>query len=173
MKGETKRMTDIRNEAELKTVLEKEIEKAFEGITDEVMSLFKRDYIRKLVYESHGKNAKYYNGTRSPTYQFMDSWVWSNIKKQANTLVRELYYNPDNMDFDMPTFLHGSRYSKPNDIRNNLPAILEGKQSSLWLSVSRPQKFWEVFISDMFSGGKLENIIIKHFKSLGMMIYKI
>jgi hypothetical protein len=99
--------------------------------------------------------------------EFYNSWEWTQIRKLTDSLVTELWYNPANMSFDMDTFLHGSRYSSPNDIGENLPAILEGKQSSLWLSVNRPIKFWQQFIADLFSGGKLDQIITKHFVSRG------
>jgi hypothetical protein len=135
--------------------------------TEEILAIFQRDYVRKFVYGSHGKNVSYHDGSGKPTMEFYNSWEWTQIRKLTDSLVTELWYNPANMSFDMDTFLHGSRYSSPNDIGENLPAILEGKQSSLWLSVNRPIKFWQQFIADLFSGGKLDQIITKHFVSRG------
>ena len=160
-------MATIKNESELLSVMEEAAREALEAVTEEVLRLFKSAYIRKYVYGSHGKNIVYYDGSRKPTYEFEDAWVWTEIKKQLKSLVTTMWYDPSNMKFHMNTFLHGSKYSTPPDVRDNLPAILEGKQSSLWLSVYRPIKFYEKFIEDMFDKGELEKIIIKHFEANG------
>lgn len=84
--------------------------------------------------------------------------------------MKELWYDPTKLKtFDPDRFIHGSKYSSPNDIRDNLPAILEGKQSSLWLSVPRKGKFWEEFIQEMFSKGELDKILTKHFSKRGFV----
>jgi hypothetical protein len=147
--------------------MEKLVIEALSDATEEILDLFKKSYLKRYVYDSHGKNVSYHDGSGKPTYEFLESWEWSQIKKATNSLVTELGYHPEKMSFDMDTFLHGSRYSSPNDVRENFPAVLEGKQSSLWLSVNRPIKFWQQFIADLFSGGKLDQIITKHFVSRG------
>ena len=104
------------------------------------------------------------------TMEFKNSWEFSDLKKSAMSISRELWFNDSKMTtFDTSKFIHGSIYSTPRDVRSNLPSILEGKRSKLWISVERRVKFWEKFISDMFSGGKLEQILNKHFSKRGFV----
>lgn len=162
-------MTNIINQSQLQSAMEIATNNALQAITKEVLGIFIDEYIVKLVYQSHGGNVVYHNGTKDPTFQFLEAWDWTPIKKAINTISTELWFNPANMDFDMDTFLHGSKYSSPVDVRDNLPAILEGRKSRLWLSVYRPERFWQKFIEDMFNGGKLESIITKHFVANGFV----
>lgn len=142
-----------------------------EKIIDEVLKLFKKNYIIKYIYNGHKQNVIYHAGSGRPTYEFLDAWEFTQITKQLNILSATLFYNPKSMSFDQTTFLHGSRYSRPNDVRNNLMDILNksGYSSSLWLSVSRSVPYWDKFIVDMFSGGELTKIINKHFKDEGFI----
>jgi hypothetical protein len=143
--------------------------RAIEDATKEILKEFRENYIRKFVYEGHKSNVRYHNDTKKPTYQFLNAWKWTEIKRATNSLVTELFYNPDMLGFDSSTFLHGSIYSRPNDVRETLMDILNksGRSSSLWLSVSRNTPYWDRFLEDMFNGGKLERILTKHFKNLG------
>src|SRR6185369_3959194 len=134
-------MPDIRNQQDLIKVLEKEAEEALENISEVVLKIFKDKYIWKYAYI---KKPKMYDRTN----EFADAWEFSELKKQVKTISKYLWYNPDNVKtFDPDNFIHGSIYSSPNDVRDNLPAILEGKQSSLWLSVSREEKFFQKFLT--------------------------
>jgi hypothetical protein len=152
---------DIRNDTELQTAMLTSAEEALELITQEVIRIFRNDYILKYAYIDNP--AEY-----ERTNEFYDAWDWSEIKRGLKSLATELWYNPEKIQtFDAERFIHGSVYSTPNFVGANLPAILEGKQSSLWLSVPRPVKFWEKFIEDMLDNGQLEKIISKHFLSKG------
>lgn len=165
-------MTDIRNEAQLLGILETVIREVLEATADEVLEIFKRDYITKYVYESHMPNVKYHNKTRKPTYEFRDAWDWTEIKKTLMTLSREMWFDPSKLSFDESTFLHGSRYSTPEDVRENLMDILNktGRSSRLWLSSTaiRPIAYWNKFLDDFISGGQLERILSKHFALRGI-----
>jgi len=102
------------------------------------------------------------------TNEFSDAWNFTKLKKTATKLSKELWYDPSYIKtFDIDKFQHGSKYSTPNFVGSNLPAILESKQSSLWLSVSREEKFFQKFLKDMLDGGQLEKIITRHFVSGG------
>ena len=162
-------MPTITNDSQLLKAMEDAARNALDGITNEVLGLFQEQYVRKYVYDSHGENAMYHAGTKSATGEFLESWQWSALTKTVNTLATELWYNPGKLHFDMDTFLHGSKYSSPPDSRASLPYILEGKQSSLWISVNRPVKFFEQFISDLFDGGNLEKIVTRHFQAQGFV----
>lgn len=160
---------DIKNENDLQVMIEIQARLALEGATEEILERFKKDYLRKYVYDSHGDNEEYHGGSGMATYQFEESWEWTEIKRVTDILVTEMWYNPDDMDFDRDSFLHGSKYSKPQDVRHNLMDILnkKGFSSDLWLSVYRPVAYWEQFIVDLFDRGELHRIITKHFIKQG------
>lgn len=143
-----------------------------EETADEVIEIFKRDYIMRYVYESHMPNVKYHNNTRKPTYEFRDSWDWTAIKKTLKTISKELWFDPSKLSFDESTFLHGSKYSTPEDVRENLMDILNktGRSSRLWLSSTaiRPVAYWNKFLEDFISGGQLDRILTKNFSLRGI-----
>jgi hypothetical protein len=165
-------MPDIRNQTELNLLLEKIAEEAIEATADEVLEIFRRDYILKYVYESHMPNQVYHNKTRKATFEFRDAWEWTMLKKVANTLMKELWYNPATLGHDITTYLHGSKYSSPEDVRENLMDILNktGRSSRLWLSSTavRPVAYWDKFLSDMVDSGKLKTILDKQFSNRGV-----
>ena len=144
-------------------MLDVAIGNALEDITDEVLEVFLEDYIWKFAYIDDPQ--KYQR-----TNQFADAWEFTDLKRHAYTVSKELFYNEAKLTtFNPRKFQHGSKYSSPPDVRNNLPAILEGKRSSLWISVERKVKFWERFIDDMISKGELTKIIDKHFRKIGLV----
>ena len=154
---------EIKNEQDLKKMMEKLAGEALEDASEEVLEIFKRDYIMGYAYIDNPKEYR-------RTFEFKEAWDFTALKKQANTILKELWYDPTKLKtFDPDRFIHGSKYSSPNDIRDNLPAILEGKRSSLWLSVPRKGKFWEEFIQEMFSKGELDKILTKHFSKRGFV----
>lgn len=139
-------------------------EEALEEIAEEVLDLFKKEYISRYAYIS---NPQLYERTM----QFRESWKWTELKKFVKTLSKEMYYDPSGMTFNPEKFQHGSKYSTPPDVRDNLMDILnkKGYSSSLWLSVYRETPYWDRFIADMFQGGALDKIIDKHFRSKGFI----
>lgn len=141
--------------------MKEKAEKAIGEAAKEVLKVFKNEYVIKFAYI---ENPKQY----SRTLEFLNAWDFSDVKAELTKVSTELFYNPDLLKtFDPDNFIHGSHYSSPPDIRDNLPAILEGKQSRLWLSVPRNVKFFEKFLKDMFDGGQLEKILTKHFLNNG------
>jgi uncharacterized phage-associated protein len=146
--------------------MEERATEALEKIAGRVLEIFKKDFVRKLVYQSHGTNKVY-----KPTYEFEKAWQWTPLKKQVMTLSKEMYYNPIGMTLDRDNFIHGSNFPKssPSDARKNLADILNksGKSSSLWVSVSRPVPYWDVFILAAFQGGMLSKIVNEEFTKVG------
>ena len=158
-------MPQIKNDQELQRTIGKLAEEAIQSASKEILKLFQEDYLKAIVFNSHGKNKVY-----SRTGEFFEAWDFSEIKKTLNTISTELWYNPSKLTtFDPDSFTHGSKYSSPNDIRSNLQDILNkaGYSSSLWLSVSRSLPYWDTFILNMFEGGQLVRIVSKHFTSNG------
>lgn len=156
-------MPNIQNESQLLKAMEEAAQKTLTGISSEVLKIFQEEYLKKIAYT---KNPTIYQRTN----QFFEAWDFTEVKKALNILSTELWYNSDKLrDFDPETFVHGSKYSSPPDVRDNLQDILNkaGYSSSLWLSVKRAVPYWDTFIIDMFNGGQLEKIISKHFNANG------
>lgn len=160
---------NLKSEKDILREMERLVRQAVDDITKEVLDLFKRQYVRRYVYDSHGANKKYHAGSRKPTYQFEKAWEWTELRKQVNILATEMWFNWETLNYNESTFLHGSKYSSPNDVRENLMDILnkKGYSSSLWLSVSRDVPYWDKFIEDMFARRQLEKIVEKHFVAKG------
>lgn len=158
-------MPILRNEQEIISVLRAKTRDAIESATKEILDIFKESYLKEFAYIDTPE--KY-----ERTYEFLNAWEFSEIMERTKSIVTELAFHPENMHtFNPAKFIHGSKYSNPEDIRDILPEILEGKQSRLWISVSRPVKFWQRFISDMVKGGELEKILSRHFKQNGFFVY--
>jgi hypothetical protein len=156
-----KNMNVIKNDVELLKMLEEQLGQALEEAATEILDLFLEKYIDKYAYI---KNPQMY----IRTMEFRDSWEFSDLFKTAHGVAKELFYNDANMKtFNPKLFQHGSKYSSPNDVRKTLPSILEGKQSNLWISVNRNVKFFEKFLDDMISKGKLDKILNKYLKKRG------
>lgn len=162
-------MPNILNEKQLLKIMEEKATKALNNITEEVLELFKTEYIDKYVYNSHGPNKVYHDGSSQPTGEFREAWQWADLKKATNSLVTYMWYNPGKLSFDVDSFKHGSIYGTPEDARASLMDILnkQGYSSSLFLSVSRSVAYFDQFIIDLFDNGKLDQIIAKHFKKEG------
>jgi hypothetical protein len=170
-------MPIITSQIELLGYMENIMRIIIEKSTDELMDRFK-EYIDLYVYKSHGVNKIYSNNDK----KFIDSWEWSGIKKNGNALITELAMNPEKMDFDPYAFesvssagvgIHGSYKYKdwPRDMRESMDVILNKRMaSSLFVSVGRPIPYWDKFISDYISGGKIREIIKKNAVGQGLTI---
>ena len=157
---------EIKNEQGLKKVMEKLVDEALEDASDEVIEIFKKDYILKYVYID---NPKMYQRTND----FLNAWNWTPIKKEINKISKEMWYNPGMMSSNIDLYQHGSVYSRPPVVIASLMEILDkaGRSSSLWLSngVDRKEPYWKKFIEDMFKGGMLDKILAKHFSKRGFV----
>lgn len=142
--------------------MEKLAGEAIERSAEEILNIFINNYVLKYAYI---KSPQEYERTN----EFARSWEWTPLKKEFVRISKEMFYDYEkNMPtFNMKKFQHGSKYSSPEDVRNNLMEILNTREASrLWLSVTREEPYWDKFISDMF-GGMLEKIITKNFKKVG------
>lgn len=167
-------MTDIRNEAELRGILEKEIEGAIKNVSEkvlkELLATIRRDVFTEpnLWYERTG--------------QFEKSWVWGQITKSVNSITRELYYDPSGVEYIAKKWQHGNPGQSAVD---NLADILnlafnnyrDGYTSGLKFGgkhFSHKRKpYWENLIKFLFDKGKLESFFVEEFKSRGMKVTKI
>lgn len=159
-------MATINTKLEMNNLLEQKVQIILKNATQRTLDLFKEEYVKRIVYDSHDPN-KFYERT----WEFYKSWEWTDIKRQANSFVTEMFYNyQSNMPtFNREKFIHGSKWSRPNDVRDNLMHILnkKGRSSSSFLSVYRPAAYWDAFIGGMFQGGQLKKIMDEEFLRAG------
>ena len=154
---------DISNDAQLRALFFDLAEEALSRVSYEVYKIFIDEYILGMAYIS---NPQQYQRT----WEFMEAWDFTDIKRTINSVVTELWYDPSKMrTFNPEKFQHGSKYSSPPDIRDNLPSILEGRRSRLWISVDREKKFWQEFEKTFITSGRLSALMDKHMKPLGFI----
>lgn len=161
--------TDINNDAELIKILQSILEQVIEKVAKRVeFSL--STYIMRDVYHSHGVNAVYHDGSRTPTYEFLNAWKFTpTVKSGLLNLTKELYYDWNSMRFDGDSWLHGSNIEGWGDSRQYLAQILNGdtQLSSLWMTRQR-KDYWDNFIEDLLDKKKLDNWFSEEFKKFGI-----
>jgi hypothetical protein len=149
-------------------------EKLIKDVSEELIILFKEDYIQKYVYDSHGDNEVYFNPKGQ---EFKESWEWEEIKRSATQVSRMMFHNPDKMS-SIPDYfgfvgVHGSMVDGwDSDERSYLPEVLNkrGYSSKLWVSVSRPAGYWTMFLNHMIVNKKLNFIVAKHAIKYGLKL---
>lgn len=120
------------------------------NVSKRVLELL-QDNIKEYVYNSHGPNSVYLNGSKKPSYEFLNAWKWDDIEKNIQGVTRRLFYNWQGMGVDEGGYKHSSVSEYwPIDTREYLADYLNvhGKDSSLWISVER-QPFWNITIAEL------------------------
>ncbi len=101
-------------------------------------------HVDKDVYAVGDANRTYYHdGTGSPTYQLRDSIIHTEPAIQGKEVTAVVKHDTNLMQSDPDTFLHGSNYFSPQDVRSLLPTIInEGLSGPLfgafWHKLKRP-----------------------------------
>jgi len=94
--------------------------------------------------EDLGRNY-YYNHSKppTPTGQLRDSIIHSKAEISGKVVSTEVYNDPELMQNDPSTYLHGSNHWSTSDVRDMLPYLInEGKTGGLfgpvWENLKRP-----------------------------------
>lgn len=160
---------EIRNEQDLKSLMEKLAGEALEKAANDVIEKFKKDYILKYVYDTDPESYR-------RTWDFLNAWDWTDLKRDLKTISKEMWFNPGkitHINIDDGFYQHGSIYSRPPIVSASIMEILnkKGRPSSLWLSnnTNRKEAYWDKFIEDMFKGGELDRILTKRFSEKGFV----
>jgi len=106
-------------------------------------------------------NANYYNGSGTPTWQFLEAFRLSGSEKKLNTIVQSIFYDWQSMEYDSETFLHGSPYN--GDMRKALAEVLNVDGSTGFSSKQR-KPYWDITIKQLFDEGKLIKFLDQHMK---------
>ena len=173
-------VAEIKNEKDFQSLLQKSMEAVLKGVSEKIYKLL-LERIRTDVYTA--TNKWYHGGTASPTYEFLHAWEWKPITKSLGKMATELFYNPNNVNYDGSTWKHGNPLEKAVD---SLPAILNleymenspdnyDNPISGWTSglmfgdrhFSHFRKpYWSLLLNELFSKKEIEKMIIDELKSV-------
>jgi hypothetical protein len=132
-----------------------------------------RDHIWTDTYLEHAPmNKIYFDGSGLATGEFFNSWELGAIVKSMPAITRELFQNWESMTFNRDKFLHGSKYSNPNDVREDLANILNRNadpSSSLWIAV-KIKPFWDLWLNDLFVNRELDTWFKEALQTRGVVI---
>jgi hypothetical protein len=140
----------IKSPTQLNTSLNKIINDVMKEVSDDITNALQKRILLD-TYQFGGPNKFYFKGTKKPTFEFLHSFKWHNIKKLADGITREMYYDYLSMRFDSYFFLHGS-YAQ-GDMRRKLADALNitGIDNGTMGGKER-RPFWDNFIKEMFDG---------------------
>ena len=160
-------MRKISSVAELEKVIEEAARRTMEGASKDILTLFKKNYVTEYAYVK-GAPVKY-----PQTFDFRESWIWSDIEKHASTLSIEMFSDWTKMKppssrgktpFRHTTF-EKSRWV--DDARPFMDAILNDLPNS-WLTGDRIGGYWTKFVEKELNAGKLKKIIDRHARRNGL-----
>lgn len=151
------------------------VEEAIREVTKKVLDEL-RDTIIRDVYVRPYPNKIYAWRTGQPTFEFLNTWRWSQIEKTAKQITTTLFHDWESMSVDTENggYVHGSW---EGDARENLADILNlafnnyqpGYTSGLkWLSAKERRPYWKNFVEKMFEGKQLEKWFNEAFAKRGI-----
>jgi len=146
--------------------LENQMNKICESVVDSVSELMLRDLkeiIKKETYGSHGRNVVY-----ESTFEFLEAWEWTPIRKATKELSRQLFYHWQTLKTNPATYTHVD-YISGRDNREQLAEILNinGMEPGNPIAVFR-YSFWNSYIVNMFLGGDILKYFDQEFGKLGI-----
>jgi hypothetical protein len=161
----------ITNDAQLMGAISDVASNVVYSVSGDMLQILYDD-IMKYTYEPL-PNVYYWNGKGDPTFQFLEAFQLSGVKKNLNEIVTELFYNWENMEYDPGTYLHGSPFG--GDMRERLAEILNVDGTTGFSNKMR-QPYWDIFIKEMFDDGGIEKLFDKYmteeFRKIGITIIK-
>jgi hypothetical protein len=165
-------MPDIKNNNQLVKLFSTIATAIIFQVSEEVLEILRKN-IEDYTY-GELPNIEYYDGTGKPTYQFLNAFEFTKIKKQLNTVLTELWYDWMSMEYDGETWLHGY---PGEDNRQTLADILNVDDYLGFSSHGKPRKpYWDITINELFNGGRLEKLFDDYtefeFKKRGIKVVK-
>lgn len=111
----------ITNEAQLLNMFQSVAKEVIRESSNRILDMLIK-YIYKYTYEYGGDNVEYYDGSGTPTYEFVESWFVNKMTGTANRVASQVMQDWMSMSYDPDTYLHGSKYT--GDVRKELADIL-------------------------------------------------
>lgn len=152
--------------------MQKICEEVIKKVSDELLFRL-HNAIQKYTYRSHGPNKYYYDGSRKPTYEFLNAFQLTNMESDLTQVTRSIFYNWQSMRADPDTWLHGSNIKGwYPDAREQLADFLNksGLSSSLPISVNH-EPFWSNFLDEWTENGKVFQLFDREFRRYGIRRY--
>lgn len=137
-------MTEIRSLKQLDAVL---LQLLADCMNEVVVKAEKRlkEHVDTDVYAAGTAKGRthYYDGSAEPTGEFKESITHSNTEISGDEVTAKVFHDKNKMRYDADTFLHGSSYFTPNDVREILPYLIDqGKTGPMfgpkWQDLTRP-----------------------------------
>jgi len=158
----------VKSFSQLETVLLQIICDCINEVAEKANKLL-REHVDTDVYGAVTRTY-YYDGSASPTGQLRESITTKKAIIKGNQVEAEIYHDSDKMEYDPDTYLHGSRYYSPNDVRDMLPYFIDqGKTGSLfgpaWEAIKRP---YITNTKTELSDGLLDRWMIEALKKRGI-----
>lgn len=137
-------MATFKNLKELENHLLTVLAECMNEVGEKVETLMKQ-HVQTDVYDEGTRRGRnyYYDGKNEPTGQLQESVIHSKAEISGKAVSTEVYNDPDLMQNDPSTYLHGSNYWSTSDVRDMLPYLInEGKTGGLfgpvWENLKRP-----------------------------------
>ena len=159
--------------SQLEQVLLQAIVDSMNEVAQKVVQLLK-DNIDKHVYDvGTAMGREYYHaGSKRPTGQLRDSVVKSEPAIRGSAIESRIYHDTGLMDYEPDTFLHGSNYYSPSDVREFLPLLInEGLTGGLfgdkWAGLKRA---YMSITKQELSDGLLDRWMAEALKKRGLSV---
>jgi len=145
-------MTQINSFKQLEQVLLQKIADALNEVAQKAEKLLK-EHVETDVYDVGTGIGRehYYDSSKKPTGQLRDSVVHSNPEVKGGEITAKVYHDKDLMEFEPDTYLHGSHYFSPEDVREMLPYFIDSGSTG---SIFGPK--WKGLMRPYFSNTKKE-----------------
>lgn len=137
-------MVQINSLNQIESVMLQLIADALNEVAEEAAKLM-QDNVEKEVYAVGTQKGReyYYAGSREPTGQLKESIIHTSPVANGNEVTATVEHDKDKMAFHADTFLHGSNYFSPNDVRELLPMFIDqgltgGIFGPKWENLKRP-----------------------------------
>ena len=143
----------ITNQRQFDEILIKKLSDCVEYLSQKIYECLYQ-HILDDVYYSGGENFWYNNGTKEPTWEFLNSFEFEGIKKNINEVTNTLFYNWMSMSSPNQSnpYVHGN-YNEGIDRRESLAEILnvygESPSGTFDLRNKKRNAFWDEALKEV------------------------
>ncbi len=165
----TKRI--INTQKDLDALQSEIMEKLLIAVSKDILS----DFLEFVKDYAYADNPVMYRSGGPETGEFYQSWTWSDVEKKMGEMVITMFSDKTKLskgNRESP-YRHSSIVpSWPEDTVDELERYLDRTPiSSHWITGDRPGGYWKVFNKEYIDGGKLDALISKHARRLGLKVY--
>ena len=141
-----------------------------QGQEGDLLKIIKKDVYN--VYSPKDYQRQKYNGG------LLGSWKqssFSNATISAKEITSSITHDPDMMNIDATSFIHGSHYYDQEDMREYIAKMINDGTSGPMFGYGEwtiPRPFWDDFI-ELIRSGKIEKLFEKQMRSRGIKFIKV